>query len=401
MDKQTNFGLFDKFVENDHFYYRYYDDTLEECFILSENDYSAKPELLHGGVPAEPTYPLGSFLCICLNLLYEIEAQRILDSKNEWVKMVFETIDKYLPETEENAEKDAFSAFLYIQFFRILKSESKNEWVKICNFLNFAQLCEGEKSNCTQPMLDRFSILNKEIIPQGGRMVFDLFLEGKDEEMDYPYLYEKLEEYESQKELYKPIFNAIGSNVDSSSFHRSYTYYKLNSIPEFLLASMQTVFRARKIIKVCEHCGSFFVPQKRSDEKYCSGKSYKTGGRTCKEQVKLDNQLRREHANLSSIVHKRIRNKLYSRIGHYSNCEDRQKTYDLFLEQSAELRKYKDINFFTEQEYIDWMNNYYNNRWKIDSSEYIPENIPVIVKASMEQKIGVKNLKKDLKEYLK
>ena len=35
-------------------------------------------------------------------------------------------------------------------------------------------------------------------------------------------------------------------------------------------------------MKKCEHCGKYFIPQNRSDEKYCNN-LYKDTGKTCKE----------------------------------------------------------------------------------------------------------------------
>ncbi len=374
-----------------HFYYRYYMDTREECFCFSENDYTQNPQHLHKGVPTENAYPIGTFLSLCLRVLDDIFTGLELEesddiSEDQQIELIDQAFNLYFPESEEiNEERETLSLFLYLQLIKMLVSKTDDiPKAKAKNCMSFIEMCSLDRAYCNLEFLDRFVSMNQDTIPMGRRMPFDFHISGYDYKYNLADMLETIAEYHQKQAQFETITQNIGINAKSTSLNRTFIYYKVNSVYEFMLIALQVLFSNKRIIKICEQCGKYFVPMKRADEKYCSLTS-SDNGKTCKEQAKLEKQLKRERTSESSIIHKRIRTKLFNRIGSsVEEYENREKTYNCFMKLSRQIRgMIRNGHESMEMDYIKWMEEFDNNKFDIDKDGYNEDVKKIIIKKWM------------------
>ena len=382
-----------KYIDNEtkqeyFFYYRYYIESKDEGFIVSENDYEANPSLLHGGFPREDFYPLGTFFITCIKILSEIQILLELGNMDESSEAIIETIeDHFSGKYEDKEEFNALEAFLYLTFNYILRcANGKDELARINNLMHFITACSRDLYMCDQKYLDILLTRLQINIPQGFRVSFSMFSEKEHKQEvieDYSAMLNLISDYVERYNEFIKTSKRIGLKMNYYNVNKSFIYYKITDIVDFILISFQLLFKNKKKIKICEHCSQYFIPEKRSDEKYCKSLSPRKTGRTCKEQEKLDRQLNREHSNEYFKVHKRIRTKL-SKRRYYNNLSDeefarRDNTYNCFLEESHKIKSEvtKEKTYF-EGLYIDWMNKFYKDRYLIDEYGYTEDTLKTV-----------------------
>lgn len=134
------------------------------------------------------------------------------------------------------------------------------------------------------------------------------------------------------------------------------TVYVIDCLEALLLVELSKIFGEKIEIKRCENCGRFFVPEKRSDEIYCSSPSPQDIGRTCKqygsEKLWYERLKSNETAKLSRNIYsaKRmlaVRNpdiEAYAKMFEYFKAE--RKKWESDLKNGTK----------TKEEYICWLN---------------------------------------------
>ena len=117
---------------------------------------------------------------------------------------------------------------------------------------------------------------------------------------------------------------------------------------------MHQTLKLKQTIKKCEHCGKWFVPQNRTDEKYCLRPSPKYPDRNCRDAAKLSVTLARRHKNEAIRLLKNLRQMMYNK----------GESTTLFNEKNM-VWKTKLINgTCTQKEYIDWLKSNYKRKYK-------------------------------------
>lgn len=378
-------GYVDDVLNKYHFYFRYYSDAKEETFFMTEYDFSINPELLHTELPPEEAYPIGTFLTITSRILSDI-ISLIEEGGKDPSDLIREILDRHLPETEEI--KDSMDAIYVFIMFKLLDDDAiswrKSEIEEIEKLIDFIEICSLNTKNCNKAVFDTFLAYSKAIVPRGEKLCFDLFMSSREYEGGGDNLLQVLKQGMFEKSYMKKFYEIQGKDYQKSVEYQTSIYYKLNTIHEFILIMLQILFDERKVIKGCEHCLQYFVPAKRSDEKYCTLPSPENKSRDCKAQAKLKRQLDTERSSNSKIIHKRIRTKLSARYRYVKSLSDeeynnRDKTLNTFIIESEKIRDYfRDHNYTHEKEYIDWMQNFYKNRYDIDKYGYSEDTIRII-----------------------
>jgi len=107
----------------------------------------------------------------------------------------------------------------------------------------------------------------------------------------------------------KDFINYI-SNIKKK---RSYISLAKASLLAIILGTVEALAYFDLPLKKCQLCGKYFVPKKRTDEKYCDFENPKYPGKTCKEAIRLIKIKEREKEDKCSYLAKRIYNRLYAR----------------------------------------------------------------------------------------
>lgn len=150
-------------------------------------------------------------------------------------------------------------------------------------------------------------------------------------------------------------------SFDESS--RFTNVYKIGNIISLICFEASNLMQFEQVIKECSHCGNFFVPQKKMDEKYCSGMSKINPSLSCKEAAKRikqqDSLKNSETDRLRRIVYNTLRNRLLSK-----RAEDDvvYKEYEKMLQQfssdASEWRKNVISGISSEEDYINWLKSF-------------------------------------------
>ena len=132
-----------------------------------------------------------------------------------------------------------------------------------------------------------------------------------------------------------------------------YEIYNCNTMIELCSVQMYQVFQQNRTVNCCAHCGKWFVPKNKSDEKYCLRPSPRYPDKNCRDAAKLSVKLDSRHKNEAKRLTKNILQM------HYNNGEDTAE----FNTLNAEKRRLRKAGMITEDEHIDWLKSNYKRKY--------------------------------------
>jgi hypothetical protein len=140
-----------------------------------------------------------------------------------------------------------------------------------------------------------------------------------------------------------------------------------HSLMEIVFSTLEAIAYKGKHINKCELCGKYYVPQSRTDEKYCDFENPDYPGKTCKEAIKLIKIKERTKADETKHLAKRIYNRLYRR--QENNPDDTKARRDLFdfTSSNDEWKSNMASGGKTKTEYLHWLrerNKFYTKKKK-------------------------------------
>lgn len=141
-------------------------------------------------------------------------------------------------------------------------------------------------------------------------------------------------------------------NLPPKVYHYDSNGYKIGTV---LVASLLELARRGKVIRKCENCGRYFIPENRSDTLYCDNPSPQDESRTCKQygsqRLWYERQREDELATLS-------RNVLSSKSMLAKRNPDYRpyvQSYDYFREERKKWIKAVKGGSKTKDEYREWL----------------------------------------------
>lgn len=114
--------------------------------------------------------------------------------------------------------------------------------------------------------------------------------------------------------------------------------FNITSFMDLLVYIYSRLSHEHRNVKICSNCGRYFIPLKRSDEKYCSNKSKKNPAKTCKEIGAKEKQRKAIRNNISLLAHYNTMGKLYNAIRRAKQSGE-QESADYFF---SKLQKERD-----------------------------------------------------------
>lgn len=150
--------------------------------------------------------------------------------------------------------------------------------------------------------------------------------------------------------------------------------YKIRSLTELLLLSLDILYRGKCAVKVCKHCGLPFIPEKNITKEYCP-----YFGDTCEKEGK-----KRTDENLNQKLYRKLSNSIYDKIERYrdypeknvSNLDNLDEKWDSFREGFREASK-KNKKDFDEYTFLSWLQEVKN---KLDNCNRQPFELPKLTK---------------------
>lgn len=131
--------------------------------------------------------------------------------------------------------------------------------------------------------------------------------------------------------------------------------FESNDICQLLIIELQEIVCMDKFeIKKCKNCGKYFVPEKRTDELYCT--NIYEDGRTCKEigSFKVKQKMINDDNDLRT--YRNVYQKLLLRTRRNPDNMQYEKEFENFKEDNRKMRDKLDKEKITYEEYVEWLN---------------------------------------------
>lgn len=137
--------------------------------------------------------------------------------------------------------------------------------------------------------------------------------------------------------------------------------YEIEDTLDFVMSSFSFMLDLGMPFRRCANCGKYFIPENKSDTKYCNRISPQYPRLTCKEAAKYIKQLEREKGNyterLRKSIYNTLRNRLNSKKALQNGMISKQYQIDLnnFLQQAAQWKSDVKVGAKSEKQYVKWL----------------------------------------------
>lgn len=134
--------------------------------------------------------------------------------------------------------------------------------------------------------------------------------------------------------------------------------FKFNNVVELLNLSIINTFNKKIPINICMNCKKLFIPDSRSDEKYCSNPSPQNPNKTCKEygakktyrdEIK-SHPIKYEHNKTSQFYRMRI-----NRSKNTQEKEKYERKFNAYKENYERKKKQYNSNKLKENDFVEWI----------------------------------------------
>lgn len=203
----------------------------------------------------------------------------------------------------------------------------------VCEFL---KVCNENKHHYTEANFIHVMGINGFNIPHYFYRAFDLY---------------KKEEVSTMCFMHSNLYNVSDTLSDIKEspivFARQ---YRCETDIDYYIAVILEIIRQGKFIKQCEHCGRWFVTEKKTDEKYCKRTSPYNDKKTCAQVMRKIKEAQRIKKSPLAKAKEQARNRANSRETYHPGAADE---YKLLVSRWDTLYKSGRIS---EEEYIALLN---------------------------------------------
>lgn len=324
---------------------------LESVYLCENGNYVDKP-LLKTGV-----YPMGTLLSKAIGLLTPWYEERLnLLKKDEIISAALKTSPKFESSfsyisNEDSVVRIVFETLIKNQEYLSTGGHYDKDNKMLEKFLDYIK---ERQENINESTTEKLSIKFNELgyIPPK----YNLYYTDKQNE-------ESANKQRSNRKAFNPdtirqskrLFDLTEPQLGIDSFGDLLLpiyVYEIHDIVDFIASALQCVFEENYILGKCHFCFSLFVA-KDSRVKFCPNQL--GTAKSCQERNKLKKQQIRENSSESKRVNKSIRTQLSNKLG----TDDER--YKYFLSKSKEYRKNIFNEKISEEEYISWMKQYWDD----------------------------------------
>ena len=207
----------------------------------------------------------------------------------------------------------------------------------------FYDLCNKNKHHYTENNFIRVMEINGFRIPQFSYTAFDT-----------------LKKIEASTQCITPqnLYNVrdLLDDIRDSTYILARRYWCKND-EDYYLAVVLELVRQGHLVKQCEHCGRWFVTEKKTDEKYCKRESPTHTGKTCQQAMRLIRDTQRINADPIKKAKAAARSRAHSQENH-NHVVSVAQCKDLIRALDGEYKNGK----LSESDYILRLNNAFRRK---------------------------------------
>ena len=152
-----------------------------------------------------------------------------------------------------------------------------------------------------------------------------------------------------------------GIVFSNNEFHEVYSF---DSLTSFFLFDTYNSIKSKVLVKRCENCKKFFIPQKRSDTIYCDRNSPQDSSKTCKKY----GAEKQYQQNLKEDVAKSLYRKIYMSkqmlVRRNPEIKVYENAFENFKKQAKEWKDDIKKELRTTADYIKWLEDVRDKRIK-------------------------------------
>ena len=291
----------------------------------------------------QDSVPIGSILCKSLNLLTDIFSylDKTLEFSDEYIqkaKHIKQLIrSKFLKNKVDNASDKDLMLLMEMAFCCDAPEQfdmDSLEFNQFLNYFNFAKLCAENKKYHTVEQLFQLSNLIGHKLKNGFLLTNNI-----------PNF-----QIESKLTMWE-IKMWLDRQQEDMMDPRYYELYGVNSLADLIAISLHRLCLSKRSISRCRICGRYFIP-KKAGTLYCNKPNPKYNNRTCREEAKLQKQLKRTQMSESQRLHRSVAQMLRARV-YAEQFEYAELTN--FLDKSKAFRMQVKNGQVAEWEYIKWL----------------------------------------------
>lgn len=134
--------------------------------------------------------------------------------------------------------------------------------------------------------------------------------------------------------------------------------YTLRSAMSLLLFDFAQVYKNNIGFVKCKNCGKYFVPNGRSDSKYCSFGLDDDQTKTCKDVGAQNTRAEKEKNDTTTKEYRRVYMKLNMNAKRHPEDEAAQEKLERIKAEIKEIRNKLAHGMITEAEFLEWVNNF-------------------------------------------
>lgn len=341
---------------SESFYYKYYPATKEESFCFVENYSDSRIIERNLYVNKAKRYPLGFLLSKCFRFFEELRIEPLEMMRNyknqsqEDLTEPEETIEiKYLNdvrqrifEYESNLSYDDFSTEkmlvdengnkyrqkifysdrrqrIFKKVFSSIKDDKfnlaeLNDSVNVFAYFMLKAIYDIESSDTGEMMISLniiFDFIERSITDDYKYCTYEnlcITVTNNRDKLDNGYT--SFGDVWSDECEYNELKNVYISDKFQLKDKEVYHYYKVETLKDFLYATLQEILKNNHVIKRCNNCNNIFVPLKSKSNKYCIYKLYEGSKKNCYQLHNTGTIVYKEKHNACETERKQIRSKL-------------------------------------------------------------------------------------------
>lgn len=211
---------------------------------------------------------------------------------------------------------------------------SLGEW--LCEFISV------DTEHCEE-YVDQFEFSDQEKLDSVySHRIISIFMNS------YPITLNKFQRFMIEKGL-----NLPKSNFEIGKLKDIQESYECSNIMEFCTVLLFHALKLKRSFKQCQNCAKWFVPQKKSDEKYCLRQSPQYPDKNCRDAARLIRTLEIRHSDDVTRLLKNIR----------QMRSNGAKISPEFDNNIIWRKKYKSGEI-SNDEYVQWLKSIYKRKYK-------------------------------------
>lgn len=279
----------------------------------------------------------------------------IYENKRKSLKKNFDSIFSLISKSKGNEDSKKSILSIYNKEIKDIDnklSEYKNISFKEFTIQRLSQNIELLKNIEVLFLIQRDNnfdlVVNKKILSEAE----------KEKALPLIYTLQEFDDIICKYEFVKYEKNNISFDIKNKFTTKLIKFYKIKDISDLLILTFTECINKQLNIKTCRNCYKYFIPENRTDEKYCNNISPQNSKKTCKEYGAKKKYRDEIKSQPLKYEHNKTMQFFRMRINRTNNIKEKERINKKFEKYKNDFNKKKILykaNKFKEEDFIKWI----------------------------------------------